>query len=168
MELKDFIAVRGKAELFRVISRTPKGVVVETLNESRSKFKIDQNLQVLILQDITIYGSGKDDIFLHEIFKNIYLKYAFKPTVDLKSEGREMREFFREVAPGHDEERVYTSDIKKALKWYLQMAAYYPQVLEDLSKEEESPETPVAEEKSETEAPTVEEIPETPEEKPEA
>jgi hypothetical protein len=29
-----------------------------------------------------------------------------------------IREFFAEVAPGYDEDRVYISDIKKVLKWF--------------------------------------------------
>jgi hypothetical protein len=29
-----------------------------------------------------------------------------------------MRDFFRDVAPGHDEDRVYVSDIKKIISWY--------------------------------------------------
>ena len=29
-----------------------------------------------------------------------------------------MRDFFREVAPGHDEEKVYASDMKKIVSWY--------------------------------------------------
>jgi hypothetical protein len=29
-----------------------------------------------------------------------------------------LRAFFREAAPGHDEERVYSSDMKKIITWF--------------------------------------------------
>ena len=37
---------------------------------------------------------------------------------DSKSDGKILREYFREVAPDHDEEKVYASDMKKILTWY--------------------------------------------------
>ena len=50
-----------------------------------------------------------------------------------------MREFFREIAPDHDEEKVYASDMKKIISWY--------QVLKDLPLfNEDEPGVAVAEE----------------------
>ena len=37
---------------------------------------------------------------------------------DPKAEGQALKTFFREVAPKHDDERVYTSDIKKIITWF--------------------------------------------------
>jgi hypothetical protein len=37
---------------------------------------------------------------------------------DAKADGKKLREFFREVAPDHDEEKVYASDMKKVIVWY--------------------------------------------------
>jgi outer membrane biosynthesis protein TonB len=37
---------------------------------------------------------------------------------DAKADGTKLRTFFREVAPDHDEEKVYASDMKKVLNWY--------------------------------------------------
>ena len=40
--------------------------------------------------------------------------------VDIKSfeDDHAIREFFREVLPDFDDERVYTNDIKKLISWY--------------------------------------------------
>ena len=37
---------------------------------------------------------------------------------DAKADGKVLRTFFREVAPDHDEEKVYASDMKKVISWY--------------------------------------------------
>jgi hypothetical protein len=37
---------------------------------------------------------------------------------DAKADGNKLRTFFREVAPGHDEEKVYASDMKKITNWF--------------------------------------------------
>ncbi len=37
---------------------------------------------------------------------------------DPKADGTTLRKFFREVAPAHDEERVYASDMKKIILWF--------------------------------------------------
>src|SRR5690606_4462917 len=37
---------------------------------------------------------------------------------DSKADGATLRSFFEKVAPNHDQEKVYTSDIKKIITWY--------------------------------------------------
>ncbi|HVV55058.1 MAG TPA: hypothetical protein VHC47_07035, partial [Mucilaginibacter sp.] len=61
-----------------------------------------------------------------------------KTVADPKSDGRVMRELFREVAPDHDEEKVYTSDMKKIITWF--------NILKDLPEFNEQPEEVAAEE----------------------
>jgi len=61
---------------------------------------------------------------------------------DAKADGKQLRTFFREVAPDHDEEKVYASDMKKVITWF--------QLLKDLPVFNEEPEiipteAPVAE-----------------------
>lgn len=139
MDLKDFIAIRGKSELFRIISRSPKGIIVETLNESRAKFKVQPNLQVLILFDITIFSKDNSDLYLKDVFLKIYEKDGLKPSVDQKDDPAIMKKYFTGLVPNHDEEKVYVSDIKKMIKWYNIIASWYPDVLEDLKTEAEKP-----------------------------
>ncbi|PKP40496.1 MAG: hypothetical protein CVT95_13590, partial [Bacteroidetes bacterium HGW-Bacteroidetes-12] len=41
-----------------------------------------------------------------------------KEAISHKSSANEMKDFFKEVIPDYDKERVYVSDIKKVLQWY--------------------------------------------------
>jgi hypothetical protein len=52
-----------------------------------------------------------------------------------------LREFFLDVLPNHDEDRVYVSDIKKILKWYNLLLEKDLLSFEDESKETEESET---------------------------
>jgi len=141
MTLKDIIAIKGKGELFRVLSKSPKGIIVETLNEKRVKFKVQPNLQVLVLDDITIYPKDNNDIYLRDVFRKIYEKYKFNIGIDNNSTAEKIVEYFKELIPNYDDERVYLSDMKKMLKWYKIVADFYPQIIEEL-KDEVKEETP--------------------------
>lgn len=137
MTLKDIIAIKGKGELFRVISKSPKGIIVETLNESKLKFKVEPNLQVMVLNDITIYAKDSEDIYLHQLFSRYYKTHGLNPPVDNTSDSNDVVEMFRKLAPNYDDERVYLSDMKKFFKWYKILALYLPAILENLDVEEE-------------------------------
>jgi hypothetical protein len=62
-----------------------------------------------------------------------------------KEDDAKLKAYFREILPEFDEDRVYTSDIKKILNWYnlLQPKGFVS--LEALSKEVKEEETPAAE-----------------------
>jgi hypothetical protein len=67
------------------------------------------------LEDITVFGED-EDLRLADIFENIK---SSESVPDVKTaDSTALRTFFRDVAPGHDEERVYASDMKKILSWY--------------------------------------------------
>ena len=126
MELKDIIAIRGKGELFKVIAKTQKGIVVESLNEKKTKFKVQPNLHVLMLSDITIFSDDGSDIYLKDVFINIKKKDGLTLSVNPKTAPVELKTFFTEVMPNHDQEKVYTSDIKKIIKWYEILCKFAP------------------------------------------
>jgi len=81
------------------------------------KTKLIANLstaKLAALDEITIFGYD-DDIKLTDVFERI------KTTTnvpDAKADGKVLRAFFKEVAPDHDEEKVYASDMKKVITWY--------------------------------------------------
>ncbi|MCY4781329.1 DUF5606 domain-containing protein [Sphingobacterium sp. UT-1RO-CII-1] len=116
MNLRALVSVTGKPGLFKLIGQNKAGFILETLDEK--KIKSTANLsttKMATLEDITIYGND-DEIRLIDIFETIKEKGVDTP--DAKSSGDTLRDFFREVAPGHDESRVYSSDIKKIITWY--------------------------------------------------
>jgi len=116
MNLRALVSVTGKPGLFKLIGQNKGGFVLETLDAAKVKSVVNLNTtKMATLEDITIYGE-EDEIRLIDVFENIKAKDGSTP--DVKADGNTLRSFFREVAPGHDEDRVYTSDIKKIISWY--------------------------------------------------
>lgn len=131
MNLRGLVSVTGKPGLFKLIGQNKGGFILESLDNAKVKAIVNlSNTKMATLEDITIYGE-EDEIRLIDIFEAIKANDGKCP--DAKSDGTTLREFFREVAPGHDEDRVYSSDIKKVITWY--------NIIKDLPLfEEEAPE----------------------------
>ncbi len=116
MNLRALVSVTGKPGLFRLIGQNKGGFILETLDSAKIKSVVNiNNTKMATLEDITIYGE-EEEIRLIDVLEKI--KTDATPVPDPKSNAEELRNFFREVAPGHDESKVYTSDIKKIISWY--------------------------------------------------
>lgn len=115
MNLQGIISVSGRPGLFKLMGQNKAGFVVEGLDAQKTKLVVNMSTSKMAsLEDITIYGEG-EDMKLQSVFEAM----AKAPQVpDPKTDGTMLRNFFREVAPGHDEERVYASDIKKIISWF--------------------------------------------------
>ena len=116
MELKDILAISGRPGLFKNIGQSKNGVIVESLTDGK-RFPAFPHERISSLAEVSIF-TVDDDISLEEVFKMIYWKYEGKETIDSKSGSAKLKEFMREVLPNYDEERVYSSDIKKLVTWY--------------------------------------------------
>jgi len=115
MNLKGLVAVSGKPGLFKVVGQNKSGFILESLDQQKTKLIVNLSTAKLAsLEDITVFGED-DDLKLSDIFAKMK-ESASVP--EAKADGKALRVFFREVAPDHDEERVYTSDIKKIISWF--------------------------------------------------
>ena len=115
MNLRALVSVTGKPGLFKLIGQSKSGFILETLDDKKIKSTVNlSSTKMATLEDITIYGE-EDEIKLIDVFEAIKTKGGETPDV---KDGKALREFFREVAPDHDESRVYASDMKKVISWY--------------------------------------------------
>ncbi|MDF3078092.1 MAG: hypothetical protein K0S09_1981 [Sphingobacteriaceae bacterium] len=115
MNLRGLVSVSGKPGLYKLLAQNKSGFVLESLDAQKLKLVVNMSTAKLAsLEDITVFGDD-EDLRLMDIFEN--MKNA--PSIpDAKEDGKKLRDFFREVAPGHDEERVYASDMKKIINWF--------------------------------------------------
>lgn len=115
MNLRGLVSVSGKPGLYKVIGQNKSGFVLESLDEQKVKLVVNISTSKLAsLEDITVFGEN-GDLKLIDIFEQIK---ASESVPDAKADGKTLRAYFREVAPDHDEEKVYASDMKKILVWY--------------------------------------------------
>ena len=117
MNLDGIVSVSGKSGLYKALGQNKSGVILEALDASRSRIIANANSRVAALRDITIFGQD-EDIKLTDIFTSMK---GEKSIADAKSDGAALRNFFSKVAPNHDAERVYASDIKKIIQWFTQL-----------------------------------------------
>jgi hypothetical protein len=159
MNLRGIVAVSGKPGLWKVLAQNKTGFVLESLDAQKTKLVANlSTAKLAALEEITIFGNY-DDIKLKDVFEK--MKGA-KNVPDAKADGKKLREFFFEVAPEHDEEKVYASDMKKVIQWFglLKDEPFFNEeepaeapAAETVPKEEPQPEPVEAEAKAEKPAP---------------
>lgn len=115
-DYKKVLAISGKSGLFKLVGQMKNGVVAESLEDGK-RFPVFVSENISSLEDISIFTEDGEfplkKVFekIHELESGKGIKIDFNNTEDLKS-------YFSKILPNYDKERVYTSDIKKALKWY--------------------------------------------------
>lgn len=116
MEFNKIIAITGKPGLYQVISQSKNAIVVESLTDKK-RLAINATQNVSLLENIAIYTYEEDKPLL-EIFKAMSEKTEGKEAISHKESAKKLEAFFAEVLPNYDDERVYTSNIKKVIQWF--------------------------------------------------
>jgi len=115
--LKDILAISGYGGLYKYLKKSRNGVIVENL-ETKKRMNADPTSQISALEDISVY-TDEGDMELEKVFKAVYdNENGEKAPNPNKKSGNELEKYFEEIIPNFDRERVYTSDMKKILKWY--------------------------------------------------
>lgn len=133
MELKDLASVSGKGGLFKVIKPGNTGMLLESLDEPKSKLVVGTNSKVSLLEEISIYIHSKEGTMpLADVLKKIKKDFEGDLGVDNNSDPDELKAFMKSVLPTYDEGRVYVSDIKKLVRWYMIIHQYAPEILAEV------------------------------------
>ena len=138
MSLDRVLAISEKPGLYKIVTQTRTGLVAESLIDGK---RISSNLRsnVSLLSEIAVY-TLTEEVPLREVFKKIKEKEnGIQTRVSHKDSKDALEEYFFEVLPEYDEDRVYVSDIKKIIKWYnlLQKNDLLNNLEEAISDEEE-------------------------------
>jgi hypothetical protein len=116
MDLSKVLSISGKQGLFKVISQTKTGALVESFIDKK-RMPVFATEKMSLLSEISIFTTS-DDVPLKEVFKAIYLKENGGKCIDPKSSNENLKKYMEEVLPEYDKERVYVSDMKKLFSWY--------------------------------------------------
>ena len=135
MGLEKIIAIAGKPGLYNLVAQTRAGFIAESLiDKKRQSINIQQNVSVL--SEIAIY-TLTEEVPLKDVFLKIIEKENGQPTrVSAKDSKDQLEEYFFEVLPVYDEDRVYVSDIKKIIQWYNLLQKH--NLLADLTEKSET------------------------------
>ncbi len=116
MDLSGIISIAGKPGLYKMVGQMKNGIIVESLLDGK-RFPAYATNKVSALEDISIYGYS-EDVPLGQVYDKLYELEEGKPSLTSKASVDEMRTRLREAFEDFDEERVYSSDLKKLYAWY--------------------------------------------------
>lgn len=141
MKFEEIASVSGKGGLFRVLRPTKNGVILESLDEKKSKLVVGADAQVSILSEISIYTHTTEGATpLNEVMQKIHAEFDGDTGLDKNSDGDELKSFLKHVLPNYDEDRVYVSDIKKLVTWYNLLSKIAPESFQENAPAEEATE----------------------------
>lgn len=140
MGLEKILSVAGKPGLYKLITQTRSGFVAESLLDGK-KISVGLRSNVSVLSEIAIYTLD-EELPLREVLLKIQVKEkGGKTSVSHKDAKIKLEEYFFEVLPNYDEDRVYASDIKKIIQWYNILTekclADFSEIKEEATSEEE-------------------------------
>lgn len=114
MEYNKLVSVTGLGGLFELLSSKSDGAVVRSLEDNSSKFVSSRIHNFSHLESIEVYTT-KENINLVDVFKAMKDSSEKQPDA---ADAKAVKKYFEKVVPDMDFERVYSSDMKKMVKWF--------------------------------------------------
>lgn len=130
--LKGILSISGQPGLFKLVTETKNSIIVESLLNGK-RMPAYSTSKISTLSDISIF-TETGEVLLTDVFKRI--KENGK-SVSSKASSNEIKAFFEEVLPEYDKDRVYVSDMKKVVQWYLLLNDLNLLIETDEEKQEE-------------------------------
>jgi Domain of unknown function (DUF5606) len=118
MEYSKIIAITGLPGLFELVSSKSDGGIVRSLDDKSTRFVSSRVHQFSHLESIEVYTT-RHNVNLVDILKAMEVSKEKLPD---DKDASSLKSYFEKVYPELDFERVYTSDLKKMVKWYSVLA----------------------------------------------
>lgn len=115
MDYNKIVSVTGLPGLFELLSSKSDGAVVRSLDDNTSKFVSTRQHNFSHLESIEVY-TNTENSNLADLFSA--MKKSDEKIPADKSDAKALKAYFEKVYPDLDFDRVYTSDMKKMVKWF--------------------------------------------------
>ena len=112
--LKGILSISGYPGLFKMVTEAKNSIIVESLITGK-RMPAYSTSKISALSDISVF-TETGEIQLKELFKRIQ---ESGKEISGKASSNEFKAFFEELLPEYDKDRVYVSDMKKIIQWYL-------------------------------------------------
>lgn len=150
MEYSKLIAVTGLPGLFELINSKTDGAIVRSLDDKSTRFVSTRIHHFSHLETIEVY-TVRDNVNLVDLFNSMEKTNEKLPD---EKDATAVKKYFEKVFPDMDFERVYSSDMKKMVKWFAVLKKNEVEIkLSEIPAEElveEVKEEPVVDEKKPT------------------
>ncbi|HEY4335103.1 MAG TPA: DUF5606 domain-containing protein [Puia sp.] len=133
MEYNKIIAVTGMPGLYELLSSKSDGAIVRSLDDKTTRFVASRSHNFSHLESIEVY-TVRDNVNLVDVLKAMEASSAKLPD---EKDNAALKAYFQKVYPDLDFGRVYSSDLKKMVKWFGVLKANDIEI--KLSEPEEEP-----------------------------
>ena len=117
--LQTILSIAGKPGLYKLVSRGKMNLIVEALDETHKRLPAFATDRVTSLADIAMF-THSEDMPLAKVLAKVSEKEDGK-TASInwrKASANELNDYFADVLPTYDRDRVHVGDIKKLIQWY--------------------------------------------------
>jgi hypothetical protein len=114
MEYKKIIAVTGLPGLYELLSSKTDGAIVRSLDDKTTRFVSSRIHNFSHLESIEVY-TVRDNVNLADVLKAMETSAENLPD---DKDNSSLKAYFSKVYPDLDFDRVYSSDLKKMVKWF--------------------------------------------------
>lgn len=146
MNLSEIVSITNLPGLWSIVKKRADGMIVKSLVDDKSTFVSQRQNMFTPLENITMYTT-EDTLELSVILREMKKQEGSNAAPDVKADGATLRTYFSKIVPNYDQERVYTSDIVKLIKWFNILNNRNIITLEEPAKAETAAAEVVAEEK---------------------
>lgn len=117
--LRTILTVTGKPGLYKLVSSGRNMLIVEAIDATKKRQPIHATDKVVSLGDIAMF-TDDEEVPLWQVLENV--KNQCNGTLfeidHKKASNEELADFFAEILPNYDRERVYMSHVRKLIQWY--------------------------------------------------
>ena len=117
MNLENYVVVSGMSGVHEVVTSRSNGLVVKEIDSGKSIFCSVRKHQFTPLSTVGIY-TLEDTEDLVAVFTKMLEIQEKTPPVSASAPKHEIEEYFEQVLPEYDEDKVFVSDMKKVIKWF--------------------------------------------------
>jgi len=139
MEYSRIVAVTGLPGLFEIVSSKTDGALVRSLEDKTTKFVSSRIHNLSHLESIEVY-TVRDNVNLVEILNAMK---SGKESIPDGKDNKVLKAYFEKVYPDLDFERVYSSDLKKMVKWFEVLTKNEVEIKLSEPSEDEATEQPI-------------------------
>jgi hypothetical protein len=119
MNLDKFLVIAGMPGVHKLITTRSNGLLIDDRKEGRTRFVATRQNQITPLGTVAIYvDTDEGTVPLSEVFQKMLDMKDTLPPVSVDSNSATFRDYFSQILPEHDRDRVHINDIKKCIKWF--------------------------------------------------
>ena len=117
--LETILAIAGKPGLYKLVSRGNRNLIVESIDDKHLRMPAFSTDRVISLADIAMF-TDDEEVPLSDVLTTMKEKEkGALCSFDYKSASRDkLFDYFADILPNFDRDRVHPSDVKKLIQWY--------------------------------------------------